>query len=94
MKEGIVTLARLTKRAEKYRMFLTKGEAKRPSKWIELGWQEPTPDFPSLLVKTEIPVQTYLENVPGQHIIVVYGDYTQEIEQLCALMEIEIFRGV
>ena len=90
MKPGLVTLARLYKKGDGYGMFLTKGEAHRPPKWIELGWKEPLPDFPSLLVKTEMPVTRYVENVPGQHIIVVYGDYTAEVRELCALMGIVV----
>jgi len=90
MKEGVVTMARLVQAGEKFKMFLTKGEAKSPPKWTELGWHEPSPDFPSLLVKPEMPVQQYMENVPGQHIIIVYGDYTQEMTDLCKLTGVEI----
>ena len=54
------------------------------------GWAEPTPDFPSLLLKLEIPVQAYLENVPGQHIIMVYGDWLDDLRFLCSILNIEV----
>ena len=67
---GVVTFARLFKEGERFKMFLSRGEAKPPPKWIELGWEEPTPDFPSLLIKLEMSAQRYMETVPGQHIII------------------------
>ena len=90
MKEGTLTMARLVQHDTGYKMFLTKGEAKSPPKWTELGWEEPSPDYPSLLVKPEMSVQDYMENVPSQHIIVVHGDYTREMKELCKLMDIEL----
>ena len=90
VKTGTVTFARLYKSGESYRMFLSRGEAKPPMKWVELGWEEPTPDFPSMLIKLEMPVQRYMENVPGQHIIVAYGDHVEEMKDLCKLMDIEV----
>lgn len=90
VKTGTVTFARLYTKDGKFRMFLSKGEATPNPKWTELGWAEPTPDFPSVLLKLEIPVQTYLENVPGQHIIMVYGDWTEQMKALCGLMDIDV----
>lgn len=90
VKTGVVTFARLFKSGENYKMFVSRGEAKSPMKWIELGWEEPTPDFPSLLIKLEMPVQKYMENVPGQHIILVYGDYVDQMKDLCKLMGMEV----
>jgi L-fucose isomerase-like protein len=92
VKTGVVTFARLYREVDKYKMFISRGEAKSPLKWIELGWEEPTPDFPSLLIKLEIPVQTYMEKVPGQHIIISYGDCVEQLEDLCALMDIEVVK--
>ena len=89
VRPGTMTLARLYKDGENYKMFLTKGEARPPMKWVELGWDEPTPDFPSVLLKLDIPVQSYLENVPGQHIIAAYGDHIQAMKALCGLFGIE-----
>ena len=90
VKTGTMTFARLFKSGDRYKMFLSKGEAQAPMKWIELGWEEPTPDFPSVLLKLEMSVQHYMENVPGQHIILTCGDHVEQMKTLCALMEIEV----
>ena len=89
---GTVTFARLFMEGGRYKMFASRGEARQPAKWIELGWDEPTPDFPSLLIKLEMPVQKYMEEVPGQHIIISYGDILEQLEDLCAMMDIEVVK--
>lgn len=90
MKTGKVTYGRLYQRGDTYRMFLAEGEALPNPKWTESGWAEPTPDFPSILLKPGMSVQDYLENVPGQHILLVYGEHKKEIELLCKLLGIEV----
>ena len=90
VKTGTMTIARLFKSGDSYKMFLTKGEARPPMKWIELGWEEPTPDFPSILLKLDMPVQRYMETVPGQHVILVYGDHVQQMMDLCNIMGIDV----
>ena len=90
VRTGTVTFARLFKDGEGYGMFLSKAEARTPGKWIELGWEEPTPDFPSLVLKLEMPLRSYVENVPGQHIILVFGDHVESLKDLCALMDIAV----
>ena len=88
-KEGVVTYARLFKEKGEYKMFLGKGIAEKAPDWIELGWEEPTPKFPSLKIRLETPVQNYIETVPGQHIILVYGDYVEQLKQLCKMLNLE-----
>jgi hypothetical protein len=61
-------------------------------KWIELGWEEPSPDFPSVLLKLDIPVSEYVDKVPGQHIILVHGDWIEQLSELCRLMNIRVVR--
>lgn len=90
VRTGTVTFARLFKKGEGYAMFLSRAEARTPGKWIELGWDEPTPDFPSLLLKLEMPVRTYLESVPGQHVVLAFGDHVDQMRDLCTLMGIEV----
>jgi len=89
MKTGTVTFARFYQSGGRFKLFLSRGEALPNPKWTELGWAEPTPDFPSVLLKLEIPVQKYLENVPGQHIVMVYGDWVEQMKDLCALLGVE-----
>lgn len=90
MKTGKVTYGRLYQAGGEYRMFLAEGEALPSPKWTESGWAEPTPDFPSVLLKPGMEVKTYLENVPGQHILMVYGEHKEEITLLCRLLGIEV----
>jgi len=92
MKTGEVTYARLFETGGEYKLFLNKGEALPNPKWTEAGWCEPTPDFPSVLLKPGMDLQHYQETVPGQHIIIVYGDYVKDLELFCRFMEIEVVR--
>lgn len=92
MKTGEVTYARLYETNGEYKLFLNKGEALPNPKWTEAGWCEPTPDFPSVLLKPGMDMQHYQETVPGQHIIIVYGDYVKDLELFCRFMGIEVVR--
>lgn len=90
VKTGKITFGRLFKKGDGYGMFLSRAEARSPMKWTELGWEEPTPDFPSLLIEPEMDISHYVENCPGQHIIIVQGDYYDQMCELCKLMGIEV----
>jgi len=35
-------------------------------------------------------MQKYIENVPGQHIIMIYGDYVEKVKEVCRLLDIEV----
>ena len=89
-KTGPITFGRLFRKGDGYAMFLSRAEARKPMKWTELGWEEPTPDFPSLLIEPEMPISHYVDLCPGQHIILVQGDHYEKISQLCRLMDIEV----
>lgn len=90
MKTGVVTYARLYETKGDYKLFLGKGEAMPNPKWTEAGWCDPTPDFPSVLLKPGKDMQYYMENVPGQHIVMIYGDWEEEIELFCKFAGIEV----
>ncbi|MBO4264663.1 MAG: hypothetical protein J5922_01110 [Clostridia bacterium] len=90
VRTGEVTFGRFYSDNGKFKLFLSKGEAKPNPKWTEIGWEEPTPDFPAVMLKLNVPMQKYLENVPGQHIIMVYGDYIEDVKTVCGLLDIEI----
>lgn len=92
MKTGTCTFARLFETHGQYKLFLGKGEAKPNPKWTEAGWAEPTPDFPSVDLHPDVPLKHYLETVPGQHIVMIYGDWIEDIEMFCKFMDIEIVR--
>ena len=75
---------------DRFKLFLAKGEATPNPKWTEAGWCEPTPDFPSVLLKPGMSVQRYLDTVPGQHIVMIYGDWVEDMKLLCKFMDIEV----
>lgn len=92
LKCGEVTFGRFHYTDGKFKLFLSKGKTKPSPKWTELGWEEPTPDFPAVLLETGMNMDEYIDKVPGQHIIMVYGDYVKDIETVCDLLNIEIVR--
>lgn len=90
MKTGVVTYGRIYESHGEYKMFLAKGEALPNPKWTEAGWCEPTPDFPSVLLKPGMTVDRYLRTVPGQHIVMLYGDWVEDVRMLCRMLDIEV----
>ena len=95
MKAGKVTVARLFSEDGRLKMLLLTADAEIPGKWAELGWAEPMPKFPSMLLTFNCPLDFYIESLPAQHINIVYGDYTREIREFCKLTDIEVieFKG-
>lgn len=90
VRTGEVTYGRFYNENGQFKLFLSHGTAKPCPKWTELGWEEPTPDFPAVMLELEVPMQKYIENVPGQHIIMVYGDYVEKVKEVCRLLDIEV----
>jgi len=90
VKTGDVTFGRFYNENGEFKLFLSHGTANPCPKWTELGWEEPTPDFPAIKLGLEIPMQKYIENVPGQHIIMIYGDYVEKVKEVCRLLDIEV----
>ena len=90
LKTGEVTYGRFFNDNGKFKLFLAHGETKPNPKWTELGWEEPTPDFPAALLELEMSVDEYLDKVPGQHVIMVFGDYVEKVKTVCNLLDIEV----
>ncbi|MHA9738136.1 hypothetical protein [Robinsoniella peoriensis] len=90
VRTGEVTFARFYQTRGEFKLFLSKGTAKAAPKWTELGWEEPTPDFPAVLLTLTMPIEEYLDKVPGQHIIMVYGDWIEDVKTVCRLLDIEV----
>jgi len=87
-KTGSVTLARLGYRGDSYFLHIVTGEAKRPRKWEELGWNPPAPQFPGLEVILDRPVEQFADEMLAQHYILIYGDYRQQLKDFCHLLGI------
>lgn len=90
LKTGEITYGRFYNDKGTFKLFLSHGETLPNPKWTELGWEEPTPDFPAALLKPSMSVDEYFDKVPGQHIIMVFGDYVEKVKTVCNLLDIEI----
>lgn len=90
IKTGEITYGRFYNDKGEFKLFLSHGKTKPNPKWTELGWEEPTPDFPAALLELECGVDEYLDKVPGQHIIMVFGDYVEKVKAVCDLLDIEV----
>jgi len=87
MKTGRMTLACLAEDDEGYRMHIVTGEGKEPGQWVEMG--VPLPSWPSVKFYPDTSVRRILDNVMSQHFAAVYGDYAQEMIDLCYLLDIK-----
>ncbi len=91
VKTGYVTCARLYYLNGKYKMHVYTAEAKTPPAWNEYGWDDPAPQLPSLEVFPDsCTVEEFAQNVAGQHVIVAYGNFVEEIKDFCKMMDIEL----
>ena len=48
------------------------------------------PNFPSLEVRLDCPVEEFAQKVLSQHYLLAYGDHREKIEDLCKILGIEI----
>jgi L-fucose isomerase-like protein len=90
VKTGRVTLARLGFTGDRYTMHIVTGNAVEPRSWEEVGWDQPSPQLPSLEVILDTPVDDFAQKVMSQHYIVTYGDNTEVLKDFCKLTGIEI----
>ncbi|TZF86258.1 hypothetical protein FW774_04210 (plasmid) [Pedobacter sp. BS3] len=89
MKEGGLTIARISNTGSDYTMHIAYGQGERCS-WEEAGWTQPAPQLPSLLVKLETPVEQFVKHISGQHYILAYGDYRNQFVDFCELNDIAV----
>ncbi len=90
VKTGRVTLARLGYTGDKYTMHIVTGEAVEPRSWEEVGWEQPSPQLPSLEVILDTPVDDFAKKVMSQHYIVTYGDNIEVLKDFCKLLSIDV----
>jgi len=91
VKTGYVTCARLVYLKGKYKMHVYTAEAKEPPAWNEYGWDDPAPQLPSLEVFPDsCTVEEFAQKVASQHVIVAYGDFTEELRDFCRMLDIEL----
>jgi len=91
VRPGYVTCARLIYKNGRYYMHMYTGDGKRPPKWTEFGWDDPVPMLPSLEIAPDsCTVEEFAQKVASQHVIVAYGDQSEPLRDLCALLDIEV----
>ena len=91
VKTAYVTCARLVYLKGKYKMHVYTAEAKEPPAWNEYGWDDPAPQLPSLEVFPDsCTVEDFAQKVSSQHVIVAYGDFTEELRDFCRMLDIEL----
>lgn len=87
MKTGRLTLACLAEDDEGYRMHIVTGEGKEPPQWVEMGVS--LPSWPSIKFYPDGSVRSILDHVMSQHFAMVYGNYVDELLDLCYLLGIK-----
>jgi L-arabinose isomerase len=90
LKTGPVTLCRLFYTGDRYGLHMVTGEAQSPRPWEEAGWQPPAPQLPSLEVTPDGSLETFVQQVMGQHYILSYGDHTEALRDLAGLLGVEV----
>jgi len=91
VKTGTITMSRLFYDNGKYYMHSVVGNGKTPPKWEEAGWTQPAPQLPGLKVYLD-DAEGFAQNVMCQHYIISYGDNSERINDLCAILGIEILK--
>ena len=86
---GELTMCRLTAIDGEYYMHMVNGFGKTPPKWEEAGWTQPAPQLPGLEIELS-DVPAFADKVMCQHYIIAYGDQRELIEDLCAILGIEV----
>ncbi len=87
MVTGRLTLACLSEDDCGYRMHIVTGEGRQPPQWVEMG--VPLPSWPSVKLYPDGKVRSILDHVQSQHFAAVFGDYADELVDLCYLLGIK-----
>ncbi len=88
MRTGRMTLACLSEDNEGYRMHIATGEGRTPPQWVEMG--VPLPSWPSVKFYPDAGVRKILDHVQSQHFAAIFGDYADELVDLCRLLDIKV----
>jgi L-fucose isomerase-like protein len=88
LKKGRMTLASLAETNGGYQMHIVTGEGRERPQWVEMG--VPLPPWPSVKLYTDASVEQILNNVQSQHFAMTYGNYVEELKNLCYLLDIKV----
>jgi L-fucose isomerase len=85
-KEGPMTLGRLTREMNSYKLSVFRGECvMQPEEKLK----ESNPAWPHCFIKLAAPFYTIMEDYDNNHIHAIYGDYVEELRQFCTLKGID-----
>lgn len=87
MRTGRLTLACLSEVDAGFRMHIVTGEGREPPQWVEMG--VPLPSWPSVRFYPDGSVRSILDHVQSQHFAAVFGDFADELADLCYLLGIQ-----
>lgn len=85
-KSGAATAARLGRKNGKYQMLILSVDVvKQPRERLrESTWERPHTYF-----KLHCAKEVFFDNVRSNHIHLVYGDYTEQLKEVCKILDIE-----
>ena len=85
-KPGKVTLARLGRIKGQYVMQISSGDAiSQPKEKLTKGWEK----LPHMFVQKDSEPEYFLQNCRSNHIHWVYGEYVEELQHVCKLLNIK-----
>jgi L-fucose isomerase-like protein len=88
-KEGRITIARLSyTRERKMQLHVATGQAQAPRDFREVGCLP----YPGMDMVLDGDTEDFAQHIMSQHYAVVYGDITQDLEEFCNLVPVEIIR--
>jgi len=88
-KAGKATIARLNRTEDKYRMTII------PAEFVELDrekMKETTEEWPHVFAKLPMDHKIFLDRFDANHCHAIYGDWTQELEMICRMLNIDVER--
>lgn len=84
-KPGKVTIARLGRINREYVMQISSGEAiSMPKEKLTKGWEK----LPHIFIKKEGNPEYFLQNCRSNHMHWVYGDYVEELQNVCKILNV------
>ena len=85
-KPGVLTLARLVRREDEYRLVIARGDVVEREAGRVRG---EAPSWPNAFIELGIPPEEFIDKLPANHMHVAAGDYREELLHFCALSGIE-----
>jgi hypothetical protein len=93
LKQGRITLSKMYEVKGEMHMHVVTGNSRIPERWQEDGWENyQGPDYPAMEITLDSDLETFKEQIAGQHYIVSYGDNTNIFKRYCRFTNIKYNR--